>query len=135
MTESLSRKWLFFASLLVILTGAISGLGSFQSTSLPWRLLLDVVEWPYDGTPETFTQYERALSGVLGGVLIGWGAAMACLLRSPNIAFSTTKQVIAISVITWFVVDSGISIFVLPGNVILNLVFLAAFWPVFLKTK
>lgn len=72
--------------------------------------------------------YLRGVYGVLGAVMVGWmivlhGLARGPLRRREYWAWQLTTR----SVIVWFVLDSTISAFLIPRNVVLNLLFIAGF--------
>jgi hypothetical protein len=39
-------------------------------------MLLDLLDWPLDGSSSTFANESFILNAVLGGVMIGWGVLM-----------------------------------------------------------
>jgi hypothetical protein len=74
------------------------------------------------------TEYLRGVYGVLGAVMVGWMVVLHGLVRGPlRRRECWAWQLTARSVIVWFVLDSSISAFLIPRNVMLNLVFLVGF--------
>jgi len=73
-------------------------------------------------------EYLQGVYGVLGAVMVGWMVVLHGLVRGPvrrreYWAWQLTTR----SVIVWFVLDSTISAFFIPRNVVLNLLFIAGF--------
>lgn len=73
--------------------------------------------------------YVTLIHGVLGAVMVGWGAALLVALRAP--AWRSPHAgwwVVAVSVATWYLIDTAFSL--LMGawqNAVLNTVFLLCF--------
>ena len=131
MTTRVSTIWLRAASVVTILTGVICALASHSSTGGLWLYLFDFLKWPIDGDPAVFSTDTHAVNAVLGGVMVGWGLLMFFLaderlmMAAPNV-----PRMMAISLLAWFLVDSAGSWAAgLPGNIVLNLLFLAMFIP------
>lgn len=117
-------KVLRLGSLFVLVTGLLPSLGACPITQEPWRLFFDVLSWPLDNNPAQFTDAERQLSAVLGGVLCGW-AWLLYKLAHPSVFNPTIRKLMIQSTWLWFVLDSAGSIVAgLPLNAISNLVFL-----------
>lgn len=131
MTVRAGEIWLKTASVLTIVTGVICALASHASTQGIWLFLFDVLKWPVDGDPASFIADTRAVNAVLGGVMVGWGLLMFLLSNQRLMtAAPAVPRLMTISLLAWFVVDSlGSWAAGLPGNIVLNLVFLAMFLP------
>ena len=115
------------SSLITVVTGVISVMASSPLTQKPWLLLLDLLDWPLDGSPSTFANESFILNAVLGGVMIGWGVLMYFvsdeLQKSPRML-----KAMIVSLLCWFASDSlGSFVSGVYGNIFLNLVFLAMF--------
>jgi hypothetical protein len=115
------------SSLVTILTGVLSVLASSPVTEKPWLLLLDLLDWPFDGNPSAFTKESFILNAVLGGVMIGWGCLMFYvsdeIKKSPRLL-----RAMFVSLLCWFVTDSiGSFLSGVYGNIILNIIFLSMF--------
>ena len=131
MTTRVSEMWLKTASVFTIVTGVICALASHVSTQGIWLWLFDVLKWPLDGDPASFNADTRAVNAVLGGVMVGWGLLLL-LLSSQRVmsAAPAVPRLMTISLLAWFAVDSlGSWAAGLPGNIVLNLAFLAMFLP------
>jgi hypothetical protein len=100
-------------------------------TSGPWLYLFDVLRWPVDGDPATFSADTRAVNAVLGGVMVGWGLLMFFLSqRKYMTAIKELPRLMMTALLAWFVVDcSGSLLAGLPGNLVLNVLFLVMFIP------
>ena len=128
MTPSTATGWLRVASITTIAVGLLAAAASTEAADGPWLLLLDVVDWPADGEPSRFVAETRAVNAVAGGVMVGWGTLMYLLAVLPRPEAVATPMLLA--VVAWFAVDSAGSLVAgLPGNVVLNLGFLALFLP------
>lgn len=130
MTPSTRLNWLKFASAAVMAFGPIVALGAHPATAWINGLLVDLVFWPFDGSPHPDPAAARLLSAITGGVMLGWGLMLWQVVtrlypREPTLARSIILPAVAI----WYVADSLGSIFAgAPLNAVLNLVFLALFW-------
>lgn len=78
---------------------------------------------------ESAVHYISLAHAVLGGVMVGWGAAIFLVVRGPFAAGAAIGwRIIAISVATWFVPDTAYSLW--SGfwqNAVLNLVLFVLF--------
>jgi succinate-acetate transporter protein len=111
-------------SLFVFITGLSPLLAVFEATQEPWRLFFDVLSWPLDNNPASFSPGERQLSAVLGGVLCGW-AILLYRLADPSLFNQRIRKILILSVWIWFVLDSAGSILSnLPLNAVSNMGFL-----------
>jgi hypothetical protein len=73
-------------------------------------------------------EYLRGVYGVLGAVMVGWMVVLHGLVRGPLRRRELWAwQLTARSVIVWFLLDSAVSAFFIPRNILLNLCFLIAF--------
>jgi hypothetical protein len=112
-----------YGCLFVLVTGILPTLAIFEVTQEPWRLFFDVLKWPLDQNPATFSESDRQLSAVLGGVLCGW-AWLMYKLSDPQIFNQKIRVILIQSTIVWFVLDSGGSIISgLPLNAVSNMSF------------
>jgi hypothetical protein len=128
-----TRTWirLFrFGVWFVLLTGLLPSLAVFSSTQEPWRFFFDLLTWPLDGHPGGFSDTERQLSAVLGGVLCGWAWLMLRLSKAEVFNESIRRALVQATWV-WFVIDSGGSILAgIPLNAVSNLSFLGLLlWP------
>jgi hypothetical protein len=131
MSHRIACVWLQLAALVTILTGLISAAASHPSTAGLWLWLFDLLQWPLDGNPAQFSPEAYAVNGVLGGVMVGWGVLMLLLARGPiRSGQSESAKFLLIGIIAWFIVDSSASFAAnIPGNVVLNVLFLVMFAP------
>lgn len=117
-------KRLRWACLFVLITGLFPTLAVLELTQEPWRLFFDVLRWPIDNDPATFTTSDRQLSAVLGGVLCAWAWIMY-RLSHPDVFNSQIRRLMVQSIWVWFALDSiGSLIAGLPLNAVSNLGFL-----------
>jgi hypothetical protein len=121
--------WLKTGSAITIAFGAVIAAAAIPALQAPTALLLDLVYLPLDGAPSTGGSATRILSAISGGVLIGWGLMMWLLAttlyaKEPTIC----RKIILTSIISWFVVDSSMSI---AAGAFLNVVFNVGFLLVF----
>lgn len=99
---------------------------STEAFSGLWLWLFDLVKWPLNGDPASFNSETMSVNAILGGIMVGWGMLMYFVAAGPVAAgnITLTRQML-ISVIAWFGVDStGSYLSQLPGNILLNMLFL-----------
>ncbi|MGB5490963.1 MAG: hypothetical protein WBM76_09085 [Woeseiaceae bacterium] len=121
--------WLKTGSAITIGFGVIIAAAAIPALQAPTGLLLDLVYLPLDGAPSTGGSAARLLSAICGGVLVGWGLMLWLLAttlyaKEPQLC----RRIILTSIISWFVVDSSMSI--AAGailNAFLNIGFLLVF--------
>jgi hypothetical protein len=113
-----------YAALFVFVTGLLPSLAVFEVTQEPWRLFFDILTWPVDNIPASFSDSDRQLSAVLGGVLCGW-ALILYKLADPKIFNPSIRKLMLQSVWVWFLLDSLGSILAgIPLNAVSNISFL-----------
>ncbi|MCE3009178.1 MAG: hypothetical protein LW875_01030 [Proteobacteria bacterium] len=116
-------KMLRYGCLFILVTGFLPLFAVLPTTEGPWRLFFDVLTWPVDNFPSTFTDSERQLSAVLGGVLCGW-AWLLYKLADPAVFTEKIRKLMVQSGWVWFILDSGGSILAgLPLNALSNVSF------------
>lgn len=124
MSVRLAERWLTVACWITLATGLVALGGSHPSTQGGWVLLLDAARWPIDGQPATLEPVARALSAIIGGLMLGWGSMMLFARRLPAPPYALMTRALLI----WCVADSAGSVVAgLPGNVVINALFLAVF--------
>lgn len=112
------------SSLVVLITGLLPCLAVFRATQEPWRLFFDILTWPLDQNPTGFSDSDRQLSAVLGGVLCGW-AWLLYRLAHPKVFTPAIRTFMVQSVWVWFLLDSAGSVIAgLPLNAAGNVIFL-----------
>ena len=128
-TQEITGKALGFASWAIIATGAMLAVASHPALAAPTALYTDIAFWPIDGAPSLDSPLVRLLLGVLGAVLIGWGALILQIVRTQGpIAGAGARRMIAVSVILWFAIDGAASLLVgAYGNAAVNCIFAALF--------
>ena len=129
MRGSSTVTWLKIASAVVVGFGILLLLAAYPATSAPVVVLSDLILWPVDGTQTLDAPEPRLLSGILGGVMAGWGVLLWTVStrlypREPDLA----RTLILTSIWVWFVADGiGSTVAGAPLNVLLNVGFLALF--------
>jgi len=121
--------WLKLDCIVFALTGLVSFAASSKAFSGLWLWLFDLVKWPLDGDPAGFSPETMSVNAILGGMMVGWAMLMYFVTVGPvaegNVTL--TRQML-ISIAAWFGVDStGSYLSHLPGNIVLNLIFLMLF--------
>lgn len=131
MSSTRAATWLSFVSLLTIVIGLVAAFGAADATDAGWAKLFDILDWPIDDDPSGFDTRGHQLNAVLGGVMAGWGALMFSIVRTQFAAGDhRLARPMITAVLLWFVVDSAGSVVAgLPGNVVLNVSFVALFVP------
>jgi hypothetical protein len=121
-------RWLVFVSLGVLMFGLI--LVIFPGLTLQgFSLMIYLSASRISEFGEPAVSYIRLVHGVLGAVMVGWGAALLFVLfgtfrENPSIAWKTLTG----SVVAWFIPDTTFSLW--SGfwqNAILNAVFILLF--------
>jgi len=122
-------RWYQVACIITIVTGIICALASYPTTEGVWLYLFDMLKWPLDGNPAAFSADTRAVNAVLGGTMVGWGLLM--YLLAPHITTIVgLPRILLMALVAWFVVDCTGSLMAnLPGNMLLNIIFLGLFMP------
>jgi hypothetical protein len=114
---------IFFVTALIFASGAFAGL---DGVSL---FMHDLLDFPLDGGTGGYTQEARWFSAIGGGVFAAL-CALLYLVIAPAIE-NGDKAIIrgaTISVVIWFIIDSGGSIAAgVPANAVFNILFLAIF--------
>ncbi len=122
-------RWLKTASGITIGFGILIAAAAIPALQAPTGLLLDLIYFPVDGMQTMADPASRLLSAITGGVLAGWGLmawliASELLPRQPELA----RRLILLSIGTWFVIDSSMSIAAGAAlNALFNVSFLALF--------
>jgi len=129
MSTRVSIVWLKIACIITIATGIMAALASHPATDSAWLFLFDLLKWPVDGNPAAFDSNTRAVNAVLGGTMVGWGLFMYSLAKEQQMAaMPKLPRIMLTALCAWFVVDcTGSLLANLPGNIVLNIGFLAMF--------
>jgi len=113
-----------FVAVAIVLFGA-----AFPATDEPVRLLIDVLEWPVDGTPAELDAYARWTLAISGGLSAAF-AIFSYLIVAPAIEErdKKVKNAALCAVSAWFVMDTTGSIATgFPLNALFNLSFIALY--------
>ena len=126
--SSFWRNWLTVWCWAVGVFGAVLAGGAFDATSLPTRLFFGLLNGP---APLDLQAQARFSLGVLGAVTLGWSLTLAAAIRAAiqlGEQGRPTWLLVTASAVTWFVIDTPLSIATGYGlNAIPNVIFLAAF--------
>lgn len=102
-------------------------LGSWEPTSIAFRFLGQILFWP-EADEVINTNGTQILSAILGGIMFSWGLVYWFLTDLLESNPAKVKQIILVSIVAWFVIDSVGSL--LAGswvNVIFNTGYLMMF--------
>jgi len=129
MVLSTRIAWLKTGSAVTIGFGILIAAAAVPGLQGPTAVLLDLVYLPVDGSPSTGGHAAQLLSAISGGVLVGWGLmiwllATTLYAKEPDLC----RRIILTSIVSWFVVDSSMSI---AAGAILNAFFNVGFLLVF----
>lgn len=128
MTFEFWRRWLIAVTVAVMIYGV--GLMALPEVMTGvFRALFFAAPTPLTDFSAEATAYVRLVQGVLGAVLIGWMVMLLSILLG---AFRRREreawQTLALSIVLWFVVDSGFSLAIVnPAHALFNVGFLIAF--------
>ncbi|KPF43701.1 hypothetical protein [Rhizobium sp. AAP43] len=114
--------WLKFASVAVILLGALVALASHPALSLPTVWLTDLVFLPFDGAQQIAAEETRLFLAISGGVMVGWGVMMWLIATRLLPADPSLARLLFIEgTLAWYLVDTTGS-FLAGGhiNMVLN---------------
>ena len=91
------------------------------------KLFLNLAHWPVSSAPTILDPTGRLMLAVGGGLTAGFGAMMwAVSSEVMPVAPEAGRRVILFSALTWFSIDSALSVVAgSPLNAALNLIFLA----------
>ena len=113
----------------LFVVSVIFAAGAWPPLSGPVVMFYDLVDWPFTGAAQPLAQEARLFTAILGGAFASL-CMMMVLIVAPAVARGddAVRRSAIIAILTWFVVDSTGSIAAgVPGNAVLNIVFLAAF--------
>lgn len=129
MTARFWTRWLCVASIGVVLFGLVALAASHPAGAAVWHFFFDLVRWDFSTVTSEFDADARLLNGISGGLLIGWGSLMTWLSLGPIARGDAgARRAAAVAIGVWFLADSlGSILSGTPGNILLNLGFLAAF--------
>ncbi|MBY0421734.1 MAG: hypothetical protein K2Q06_05475 [Parvularculaceae bacterium] len=116
------------AAISMIAFGLVWALAAF-GVEAPVRLALDVLKWPVDGDPGSFSAEARWFSALGGAFLVAFGLLIYGLV-APGVARGDreARRWGLVSLFVWFVIDSLGSIAAgAPSNAVFNVVFLVLF--------
>lgn len=129
MSPQVAATTLKAASALVMASGAVMFLSVFTGLQPLLNLFVDLAHLPVDGGQSIESDAALLLTGICGGILVGWGL-MAWMVTGHVYAHDPEigGRILLRSILVWFVIDGTGS--VLAGawfNVVLNCSFLLAF--------
>ncbi len=117
------RGWFQVWCVSIALFGAVLCGGAFEATSGPVRLLLSILNSAADPRFDATLRFSLA---VMGAVSIGWAVTLAFVVRAAIAMEDRARPLwnaITAGMISWFVIDSTLSIATGFGlNVLPNLV-------------
>jgi len=123
------QRWLVVVSCLVVLFGlALAFLNQTAMFDLVFNSRVDPVFWLDRPPPSAAKAFQQWIYGVLGATVAGWGIAMAFIAAGPFARKEAWSwRCLSLSVASWFVVDSAISLaFGVGANIALNATLLVA---------
>lgn len=122
------RNWLTGWCWAVALFGIVLAAAAFEITSTPTRLLFGLLNGPLALDLDAQMRFGLA---VLGAVTFGWSLTLMAAIQAAHQLGDRARPVwrlITLSVLAWYVVDSGLSVATGYGlNAIPNTIFLLAF--------
>lgn len=123
------RTWLHIWCVSAGLLGLILAGAAFDSTSLPSHIYFQLIGSPDGYGPTSEMRFTLAL---LGAVTIGWSltlwTTMQAAFKLNDEEATTIWKLLTLSLLTWFVIDSALSIHTGFGrNALVNTLFLIGF--------
>ena len=97
----------------------------------PVLVFYDIIDGPLDGQSH-FTEATRPTTAILGAVFLGFALAIGAMIRmahaAPAAAAAALWRTITIIILTWYGVDSTVSVLTgIPLNAVSNTAILAAY--------
>jgi formate/nitrite transporter FocA (FNT family) len=116
MTKNTHKIWLKVTAISIFGYAVLFFLGTIKNFCKPIEFILDFSSFPLD----RFQNYDAPttvfLSALLGGILFGWGMMILLLsIKLYDKSPEQVRQIVLISLLSWFIVDSIGSTF--SGNV------------------
>jgi hypothetical protein len=122
------RSWLIGWCGAVGLFGVVLAGGASEATSGPTRIVFDLLNGPGELVLAPLLRFSLA---VLGAVTIGWSVTLLAAIRAASQLGKSGRPIwmlITVSVLSWYVIDSSLSIATGFGlNAVPNTGFVAAF--------
>ena len=123
--EKRSNFMMLIASIFALYS-LLWGLAPYESVNLPARFILDVSDWPFDGTAEALDRNTQWLSAISAGLLVAisifLGGIVAAAIKEQNQKIIRTT---IIAFIAWYLIDSIGSVAAgVPSNAFFNTVYL-----------
>ncbi|MBI1340984.1 hypothetical protein GC169_12355 [bacterium] len=107
------------------LLGLVLAAGAFPETDAGARLYYDLALWPNDGSARIEARSDRLTVAVLGAVMVGWAMTISVIIREDRRIGATVWRGITIALLTWYVIDSTLSVALsAPFNAIANTAFI-----------
>ena len=122
MSETQAATIIRLVSIGLIVTGLIFASGAYQPIEGASRLMHDLIDYPVDGSIDSFTREARWFGAIGGGVVVGL-AVLFLLVIAPLIEAGRREihRGVIVSLLAWYVVDSAGSIAAgVPANAVLN---------------
>lgn len=104
------RGWFLIWCLAIGLFGAVLSGGAFEATSGPVRLVLTSLQGP--SAPQLDATLRFSLA-VMGAVSIGWAVTLAFIIRAAIQLEDRSRPLwnaISAGMVSWFVIDSTLSV-------------------------
>lgn len=106
-------------------------LATIPSLDYSARLILDISDWPIDGSHENLSRDARFLSAIGSGLLAGF-SLLLLLVVVPEIERGNSAIIrgTVIALLAWYVIDSaGCLLLGIVSNAVLNTIYLATILP------
>ena len=106
-------------------------LATIPTLDWPARMILDISDWPIDGSHNELSRDARFISAIGSGLLAGF-SVLLLLVVIPELERGNNAVVrgSVIALLTWYVVDSvGCLLLGIVSNAVLNTLYLATILP------
>jgi hypothetical protein len=104
------RNWFLIWCLSIGLFGALLAGGAFESTSGPVRMVLSLLRGPVQHEFDPTLRFSLA---VIGAVSIGWAVTLYFIVRAAIAQGSSARPLwdaISAGMVSWFLIDSALSV-------------------------
>lgn len=123
------HRWLVIWCWIMLGFGAMFAALALPALSGPALMMIDVVDWPYDGNPSALDRHATVGFALLGCVMLGWGTLTLAIVQDRQMAQEPRVwRMLTVSMLVWYVTDSAASVVLgVPLNAVSNSVFLVTF--------
>jgi len=131
------QRWLVVLSIVIIVFGVFMAIFNQSTIFAFFNQQIDPVFWGSVPKPVEYANFQGWVYGVLGATMAGWGLMLLFIVQNAfRLREKWTWQSIVISLGSWYVLDTAISLyFGVIFNVVFNTLLLLAVISPLIATK